>query len=149
MRFRAKFALIDWAWLAIAAFALLLFLSGPYRAGVFLRWYATVMALFACSRVVLHIFVYWDTSLEGLRERRLWTTRTIPWPQITAVSPWPDRHPNPNCLSIEYARSAPMSDRGTVIANPENREAFLSEIRGHAPQARLEIPVSISPIPAR
>jgi hypothetical protein len=149
MRFRAKFALIDWAGLTLAAFAWLLFFSEPHRVDAPLLWYVTLMNVFAGSRVVLYMFVYWETTIEGLRERRLWSTRTIPWPEITAIGPWPDRHPNRGFLAIEYTRPAPLSDRGTLVANPENREAFLGEIRRHAPQVRLEIPVSASPVPAR
>lgn len=149
MRFRAKFALVDWAWLAVAAFVSVLFLSGPHRAASNLRYYALMMVLFAAARVLLHFFIFWEITSAGLYERRLWTTRTIPWQEITAIAPWPESRPNRDYIAIEFARSAPLSNRGSVIASPEHREDFLTELRRRAPQAALEVPLGASPVPAR
>ncbi|HEX4037128.1 MAG TPA: hypothetical protein VHX37_03640 [Acidobacteriaceae bacterium] len=149
MRFRAKFARVDWAWLAVAAFVSVLFLSGPRHAASNLRYYALMMVLFAATRVLLHFLIFWEIASAGLYERRLWTTRTIPWQEITAIAPWPENRPNRDYVAIEFVRSAPLSARGSVIASPEHREAFLTELRRRAPQATLELPPSASPIPAR
>lgn len=153
MRFRAKFALIDWAWLAIAAFVLVLLLSGPRRAKDSLVWYGFLILLFAAIRVVLYFFLWWDTTPGGLRERRLWSTRTIPWTEITGVAPWPDGQAggraHRDSLAIEYARAAPLSDQGRLIANPADREGFLREVRRHAPQASFEVTLGASPVPGR
>lgn len=148
MRFRAKFALLDWAWVSVAALAALLFFSASRRASQPMRYYAFMMIFFAAIRVLLHLFIFWDVTSDGLRERRLWTARTIPWKEITAVTPWPDSRPNRDYIAIEFVRPAPLSSRGTIIANPQESTAFLSALRRNASHARFEIALRTSPLPA-
>ncbi len=146
MRFRAKFAFLDWAWVSMAGFAALLFLSGPRHAGQALRYYALMMIFFAASRILLHVFIFWEITPSSLRERRLWTTRTVPWKEITAVIPWPDTRPNHDYVAIEFARAAPLSSRGTIIANPGDHNEFLSALRRYACNARFEVALRASPV---
>jgi hypothetical protein len=42
-------------------------------------------------------------------------------------------------LQVDYARPAPMSDRGHVLANPEDREQFIRTLRRFAPQATFDV----------
>lgn len=146
MRFRAKFALLDWAWLAIAAFAAFLFFSGPRRTSQTLHYYALMMIVFAATRVLLHLLIFWGITSAGFRERRLWSTRTILWQEITAIAPWPENHPNRDYVAIEFARPAPLSIRGTLIASPGDRDSFLSALRHYACNARFEINLRDSPV---
>jgi hypothetical protein len=84
---------------------------------------------------------------DGLCERRLWATRTIPWQEITTVGPWPENRPNRRYVAIEFARSTPLSSQGTVIANPENHQAFLGRTaasRSQRPFPRGTQPVACS-----
>jgi hypothetical protein len=77
--------------------------------------------------------VYWDLDSAGLHERRLWGERKIPWQEVIRVSAWNPEQTSSDFLAVHYARSAPMSDRGSVIANPDDRKQFLAGLRRYAP----------------
>lgn len=134
MRFRAKFVWLDAAWLATALFCAVLWISGPGHASTRLRLYTLFFILNVVVRTLIHFSIVWKAGPDGLNERRLWNRRTIPWSEITEVTPWPEERPIRGYLAIYFARSAPLSDRGTVIANPGNLDVFLAAIRHHAPQ---------------
>lgn len=93
----------------------------------------------ATARTLSQAFIYWDVDPEGLRERRLLSTRSIPWQEVVHVGSWRPNQPASDYLEIDYARPAPISDRGTVIANPEDRSGFISALRRFAPQANFDV----------
>jgi len=90
----------------------------------------------ALIRVITQIFVYWELDSSSLREHRLWDCREVAWREVARVGLW---NPKSTVLEIQYARDAPLSDRGTVIANPEDREQFLAAIHRFAPQAAFDL----------
>jgi hypothetical protein len=147
MRFRAKFDLLDVLYVALPLFMLVLLLSEPHHASLFLRAFAALYGLTGLVRVLSRIYIYWDVTPEGLGERRLWTSRFIPWAQMTSVAPWPDGKPLSDAVVIDFTRPAPLSSTGRVIANPDRLDEFLAELRAHAPQARFAVPSTSSILP--
>jgi hypothetical protein len=147
MRFRAKFALSSWLWLAVAVFVWILFASGPHRAIGNLRYYVVLYTFIGLSQLLVHQFIWWDILPDGLYERRLWSSRTIPWAEVSHVTFWPNETKPSSSLAICFSRPAPLSAAGQVIATPADRDGFLSVLREHAPQARIEVARSASPIP--
>lgn len=147
MRFRAKFGLLDAAYIVLPLFMLVLLLSGPRHASPFLRDLMIISVLFGLGRVSSQTFVYWDVTLAGLHERRFWSSRMVPWQQIESIIPWPDGKPMQGSVAIDFGSSAPLSSTGRVIANPDRLNEFLAELREHAPQARFAVPVTGSILP--
>lgn len=137
MRFRAKFRLLDWGCVALGLLYLFRMIFGPHTLAF--GWWGMVWPIFALEFVLLNRFVYWEIKTDGLRERRLWSVREVPWQEVTHVRPWRENKPSSAYLAIDFARSAPMSDRGTVIANPEARSQFIGALRKFAPKAEFEV----------
>lgn len=142
MRFRAKFEMLDYANLALLLFMLILLVSGPRHARPFLRELVAVWGLVVLLRLFTRIFIYWDVTADGLRERRLWSVQTIPWQQIESVGAWPDGKPMRGSVAVNFELPAPLSASGHVVANPARIDEFLAELREHAPQARFSVPVT-------
>lgn len=94
------------------------------------------MIWLALLNLVPRLFTYWKPRAEGLWERRLWHTQQIPWEEVTRVSNWPGT--GSEGLRIDYARPAPLSDRGAVYASSADRDGFLAELRRHAPHAEMD-----------
>jgi hypothetical protein len=136
MRFRAKFGALDWCWIGTACLFAALWFSGHLSgiAGLFALYFVSMTAFRALSQV----FIYWEIDSERLRERRLWHTKEIPWPEIVHVASWHPRQVSHDYLEIDYARPAPMSDRGSVFANPEDRTGFLAALHRFATEADFE-----------
>jgi len=138
MRFRAKFGLLGWAYVGSALFVLVLRLSRGHHNEV-LTTLAVFLPVFAALKILAQIFVYWDLDSAGLHERRLWGEKKIPWREVTRVSAWNPEQTSSDFLAVHYARSAPMSDRGSVIANPDDRKQFLADLRRYAPLAVFDV----------
>lgn len=148
MRFRTKFAWVQFAgailWLGLSyswshnTHATSGIRSSYLLGGIF--W-----LFLALSCVMNYFFTWWDINDSGLTQRRLWSTRTIPWNEITRIAPWqPNSKPMPKWLAVEYARPAPMSDRGQLLIQPADRNALVRALRTHAPQADFDFfPIEI------
>jgi len=136
MRFRAKFGLLGWVYVGSALLVLVLRLSRGHHNEV-LTTLAVFLPVFAAFKILAQIFIYWDLDSAGLHERRLWGEKRIPWQEVTRVSAWNER-PSSDFLAVHYARSAPMSDQGSVIANPD-RDHFLADLRRYAPLAVFDV----------
>ncbi len=96
--------------------------------------------LIAAFTIASYFFVWWSIDDGGLTERRLWITRTVPWNEIRRIGPWkPNDKPLPKWLAVEYARPAPMSDRGELLIQPTDRNTLAQALRAHAPQADYEV----------
>jgi hypothetical protein len=90
--------------------------------------------------ITTYFFVWWRIDDSGLTQCRLFSTRTVPWNEITRIGPWqPNGKPIPQWLAVEYARPAPMSDCGQILIQPTDRYALVRALRAHAPQADYEI----------
>jgi hypothetical protein len=127
MRFRAKFGLLGWVYVGLTLLILVLRLSRGHHNEV-LTTLAVFLPVSAAFKILAQIFIYWDLDSAGLHERRLWGEKKIPWQEVTRVSAWNER-PSSDFLAVHYARSAPMSDQGSVIANPDDRDHFLADLR--------------------
>jgi hypothetical protein len=139
MRFRTKFGLLEWVWVAVACMIVLILLldsghKSPYRGLIAAYW-----VLWAFVQAVSRFFVYWVLDSSGLRERRFWNTREIPWNEVTRVGSLNPKQPASGLLEVDFARPAPMSDRGHILAHPQDREHFIRALRRFAPQADFEV----------
>jgi hypothetical protein len=143
MRFRSRFA-----WVQFAGAILWIGLSDSWfhkpNAPPGIRSAYLIAGVFwlfiALSCIANFCFAWWQVDDTGLTQRRLWKTRTIPWNEITRIGPWqPNSKPMPQWLAVEYARSAPMSDRGELLIQPADRNTLVRALRAHAPQADYEI----------
>lgn len=139
MRFRSKFGLLSWTYVSLALFGIVLRFGPGHRSGHPQTFVLVVYIMCAAIYVIPQLLVYWDLSPEFLHERRLWSERNIAWEEVTRVSAWGQDPLSSSTLAIDYYRPAPMSDRGTIVANPIDRQQFLAEIRRHAPQATIEV----------
>jgi hypothetical protein len=134
MRFRAKFGIAGWSQIALVCLIAVLWLSGVKS----LPALAFGAIIFASVIVLSQVFVYWDLDSHCLRERRLWGKRQVPWEEVTRVSAWNEK-PSSDFLAIHYSRRGPMSDDGSIIANPQDRQQFLVELHRYAPQAVFDV----------
>jgi hypothetical protein len=134
MRFRTKFGALGYCWVGLACLWTLLWLCGPHqnRAGLF----TFTSALIASLQILNHTFIYWELQADSLRERRLWRAKEVAWQEITHVGPWAN---NSEYLIVDHVRAAPLSARGSIIANPEDRSAFLDALHRYAPQATFDL----------
>jgi hypothetical protein len=107
---------------------------GAYTITGFLWLFALIMYLAG------YFFIWWDITDDALVERRLWNTKFIPWVDIYRVGLWrPLNKGLGGTLEIDYARTGPTPDRGSITLLPRERQAFLATLRTHAPQAAIEL----------
>ena len=88
--------------------------------------------------VLSHFSIWWDLDASGLTEHRLFSARTIPWPELTRVGPWtPGNKPIKGMVEVAYHRSAPMSASGHLLLQPGKgqHEGLLAQLHQYAPQA--------------
>jgi len=142
MRFRTKFAWLQLGsgivWMAVSYLWIHKPSAAPGVRGAYLIAGLIWMSLSILSVASYH-FTWWEISDAGLIQKRLWSTRTIPWSEIICVGPWqPGKRPNYAWLEVGYARSAPMSDRGTLLIQPAERDALVHQLRARAPQADFD-----------
>lgn len=135
MRFRAKFGLIGWGYVA---FALLVLMFTPWHDRQ-RNYFNVPMLIFAAMRITSYFFVYWDVDATGLHERRFWGERKIPWQEVRRVSAWVETQPWSDTLAVHYSRPAPMSDAGSIIASPDGRRQFIAYLRRYAPSAQFDV----------
>jgi hypothetical protein len=141
MRFRAKFQ-----WLQVTTAILWIGLSYAWihRAtappGLRVTYLLTgIVQLFALLFYVAMYVTSWEIDEDALVQRRLWSARRVPWDEIARIGPsYIGKNPKRTWVEVEYARSAPMSERGTLLLQPEDRDGLIQELRSHAPQAEFE-----------
>lgn len=134
MRFRRKFGALGWCTVGLACLEVVLWLSG-LRSET-LTFLALSSVLIALRQSVSYLWTYWDFDDEDLCERRLWRKRKVAWREVTHISQWAQ---NSNYLIVDHTQLEPMSDRGTIVANPEDRAGFLRTLHRFAPQARFDV----------
>ena len=87
-----------------------------------------------------YFFMWWDVTSDSLIERRLWSTKSVPWNEIYRVGLYrPLKKALGQTLEIEYARTGPFSDRGHLVLLPLERQSFLLALRSHAPEAVFDL----------
>lgn len=141
MRFRGKFH-----WLQAATSALWIGLSCAWihksSAPPSLRVTYLITGILQLCALLFYLstyFTWWDIGKDELVQRRLWGVRRIPWDQIARVGPWRlSKKPRYTWIEVDYVRPSPLSDQGTLLMQPEDREALISALRSHAPQAEFE-----------
>ena len=116
MRFRTKFQGVQFAsaavWIGLSCAWLHkpnadLAIRGAYLIAGVIWLFVGIISLAS------YFLTWWEIDDAGLTQRRLWSKRIVPWSEVSRVGPWqPGRKPMPNWLAVDYARSAPMSDRG-------------------------------------
>ena len=83
--------------------------------------------------VVVYCSHFLEIDSEALRTQSLWKKRKIPWPTISRV----ELTDFPTRISITYENSTP--ENGRILADPENREQFVSDLRRHALHATFDV----------
>lgn len=133
MRFRAKFGVLGYVSTGSGAFFAILWITGrhPGTAGFF----ALSFFVLSLEPILNHFLVYWDIEADHLHERRLWRTTDIAWSEITHVGYWEKTF----FLSVDHRRIPPMSDQGSIVANPEDQSGFINAVRRFAPQATIDV----------
>jgi hypothetical protein len=82
---------------------------------------------------------WWEIGEDGLAQGRLFGVQRVPWTEVTRIGPWqPGKKPQLSWIEVDYVRAAPMSDKGTLLLRPAQREDLLRSLRAHAPQAQFE-----------
>jgi hypothetical protein len=138
MRFRAKFGALGWIWVFLACDYIFDLIAGVGHKSTQHPYLAVLYMLLASQVVLNHFLTYWEMDSSSLRVRYFWTTREIAWAEVTHVGGANGR-PSSGFLDVYYARPAPMSERGHFLANPNDRRAFVEELRKFAPQAEFEV----------
>lgn len=138
MRFRYKFGALDGAWVWLALFMTVLWSSAHGHRSTNLSILAASWIFLAALRVSNHLFVYWDLDSTGIRERRFWGIKQIPWSEVTLVQGL-NGSPSSNFLEVWSSRPSPISASDRVLAYPGNREEFIAALRRFAPQANFEV----------
>ena len=106
---------------------------------------ASVISLVAWLFILLwslagYFFIWWDITSDGITERRLWNTRSIPWDEVCSVAPWRPRSKTiHDTVEVEYARTGPISDRGSLMLLPREHQSLLAALRARAPHATFDL----------
>jgi hypothetical protein len=138
VKYRAHFGLFGWLQVGTACLCLILILSRgghTFKVGLFPGFTICMLAL---QRVLNHLFTYWKLEQDGLRVRSMLFEKAIAWGEITSVSGF-NGNAGSSTLELDYARTGPLSDRGSVLANPEDRNEFLQGLHRFAPHATFEV----------
>jgi hypothetical protein len=139
MKFRTKFGPQGWFVVSLAcAYGYVVLLSprgSPHSAWGFT---AAVWVWWAFLRILSYLFTYWELDSSSLRQHSYWSTKEVAWEEVTHVGGLNGR-PSSAVLEVDYARPAPMSDRGHILASPEDRQQFIAALRRFAPQAAFEV----------
>jgi hypothetical protein len=132
MKFRAKLGIHHLVWAVLGLFCLVRMCL--HRHSDLMDQFFLLLALLW---VLPPLTSWWKTSPEGLQQKISWRSRFIPWQEITRVSNWPG--PGGEGFLIDFARPAPMSNRGGIHATPADREGFLAELKRYAPDAEFDL----------
>jgi hypothetical protein len=98
-----------------------------------------VQLLLAALLVGSYLSFSWELGESGLTQRHLWSTRTIPWDEVTRVGIRGDAKRTRGCLILDYARRGPMSERGELRIQAVETDALVRALRDHAPQAEFDL----------
>lgn len=140
MRFRTKFGAQGYCLVSLAILYGCFALFGPHHLQRSMWGFAAAVWLWwAFVRIMSQLFNYWELDSDSFRIRSLWSTREIPWQEVTRVGSFNPKQPSSGFLEVDYARPAPMSARGHILANPEDREQFIAAMHRFAPQATFEV----------
>jgi hypothetical protein len=141
MRFRAKFqwihAITAVIWLVIGSASIWRYARGV--GGDLHMFTGIVQILLGMLLLSAYAFTWWEIGDSGLVQHLGWRTQTVPWGEVVHVAPWqPGDKPVYSRLAVDYARTGPMSNRGTMVLAPVDCGVVLRAIRAHAPQAEFD-----------
>ncbi len=90
--------------------------------------------------VLSYLTCWWVISADGIHERRIWSTRFVPWEEVQRIGPYqPSSKPLLGMMEITYARTGPLSDRGSMVLRPGNRQQLLASLQSHLPPTAFEV----------
>jgi len=140
IRFRAKFGWQGWFFVTLGILYTVQAVVDHHRGRDPLSGCVVAIWIFnALVRVLTKLFRYWEVDASSLRVRNFWSTKEFPWDEVIWVGNYIPSQPSSGFLQIDYARPAPLSERGHILANPEDRPAFLAALRQFAPQATFQV----------
>jgi hypothetical protein len=137
MRFRPKFGLFETYTLiggvfCLSAFVKAWFFHANYHFSIWEGLEGTLFILSSLYLVLNRFLVYWEIDSTGLRARTFWIVSKIAWIEVTRVCGYPSERPSSDSVQVEYMG-------GQIVANPEDRFAFISALRRFAPEAEFEV----------
>ena len=115
---------------------LLLMAFTPHFNPVSQQWWMIGWPLLALLRILNSIIVYWECAPSGLRERRIWRIKDVQWDQVRQIGRW---KPKDDTVAVIFARPAPLSTSGCIVADPTDRAGFLAALRQYAPLANFKL----------
>jgi hypothetical protein len=139
MRFRTKFGAQGWCLVSVAILYACFAYFGYHLQRSVWGFAAGVWVWLALLRILSQIFCYWEADSESFREHNFWVKKEIPWEEVTRIGSFNPKQPSSSFLAVDYARGAPMSERGHIVANPADREQFIAVLHRFAPQATFEV----------
>jgi hypothetical protein len=139
MRFRSKFGLLRWVYIALACFFAYLCLWGRTSATGLYGVSAALWVIAGASLVLNSYFVYWELDSVGICENWFWKKREVRWEEVTRVGCSHPKAPKSGYLEVDYVRPAPISLCGHIRANPGKRQEFLAELRRFATNADFDV----------
>jgi hypothetical protein len=89
---------------------------------------AIIYILVALFLALRRYSVYWEMNSDCLRVGSFWTVREVAWVEVTHVGSFPKNSPTSDTLTVDYIR-------GQIVANPEDRQQFISALRRFAPES--------------
>jgi len=137
MRFEPRFGLGDLYTFSIGCLFLCLGLASRFS-GSSRSWSigeivtAIVYILVALFLALRRYSVYWEVNSDCLRARSFWTVKEVAWVEVTHVGSFPKNSPSSDTFAVDYIR-------GQIVADPEDRQQFISALRRFAPQAEFEV----------
>ena len=137
MRFREKFPVTmliwDMVWIALTE-------GWLHRSGISAgtrSLYQVALAFWICSTLMTvlgYLTSWWIIADDGIHERRIWSTRVVPWDEVQRIGPYqPGSKPLLATMEITYERTGPLSDRGNMVFRPGNRQQLLASLHSHLP----------------
>jgi hypothetical protein len=143
MKFRAKVQPLALNYLAVAVINFICRLHAGKTLGLFsARCYgfgALIWLLVSLIVFVRQNFIYWELDSTSLRQLWFWKKTAIHWQEVTRIGLMNYKRPASSGLEIDYIHAGPMTERGTMLANPVGREQFIAALRQFAANATFDV----------
>jgi hypothetical protein len=142
MKFRAGFGSVGYSIVFAGLWVLISFVRSNHSIDL-LAWFAGGLFILAALIGALRFqFIYWELSPECLQEHRFGRVREVSWNEVTRVASIPPSKPSSKSFVVEFCHNrevTPYTGRDHIMANPGDRDGFVTELRRFAPQADFEV----------
>jgi len=83
--------------------------------------------------------MYWELNTSCIRHRWFWKKNEIAWQNVTRVGYMNYKRPSSCGLEIDYILPGPLIERRSMLADPLDREQFITALRRFAPHAVFDV----------